>query len=118
MLLSKTKMGGNNVNTNYYRNESWINNTFSKRGKFVLGLLVVVLSVGIISCGCGVLQNFGGAKQEEEVPAVDVNPAPKEEVNVPSDNSVGLDVKDNQATNMISYDVTSIGRSDPFIFLI
>lgn len=115
MLLSKTKMGGNNVNTNYYRNESWINNTFSKRGKFVLGLLVVVLSVGIISCGCGVLQNFGGAKQEEEAPAVDVNPAPKEEVNVPSDNSVGLDVKDNQATNMISYDVTSIGRSDPFM---
>ena len=96
-------MGGNNVNTNYYRNESWINNTFSKRGRFVLGLLIAVLSVGIISCGCGVLQNLGGAaKQEEEVPIEDTNPAPKEEVNVPSDNSVGIDV-------------TSVGRSDPFM---
>lgn len=116
MLLSKTKMGGNNVNTNYYRNESWINNTFSKRGRFVLGLLIAVLSVGIISCGCGVLQNLGGAaKQEEEVPIEDTNPAPKEEVNVPSDNSVGIDAKDNQASNLISYDVTSVGRSDPFM---
>ena len=113
MLLSKTKMGGNNVNTNNYRNESWFDNTFGKRGRFVLGLLVVVLSVGMISCGCGVLQNLGGNKQEEEVPVANATPAPKEEVNVPSENAI--DIESNQASKMISYDVTSIGRSDPFM---
>ena len=55
-------MGGNNVNTNYYRNDSWVDNTFSKRGKLVLTLLAVVFSVGIIAGGCGFLQNLGGNK--------------------------------------------------------
>ncbi|MDE6137847.1 MAG: hypothetical protein K2F57_00085, partial [Candidatus Gastranaerophilales bacterium] len=57
-------MGGEKVNLNYYRNDSWVDNTFSKRGKWVLSLLLVVFSVGIIACGCGVLQNFGGDKSE------------------------------------------------------
>lgn len=65
-------MGGNNVNTNYYRNDSWVDNTFSKRGKLVLTLLAVVFSVGIIAGGCGFLQNLGGNKQEE-VPVADTN---------------------------------------------
>ena len=107
-------MGGNNVNTNYYRNDSWVDNTFSKRGKLVLTLLAVVFSVGIIAGGCGFLQNLGGNKQEE-VPVADTNPAPREGVEVPSENSVDLDVESEQASNLVSYDVTSIGRSDPFM---
>lgn len=109
-------MGGNNVNTNYYRKESWINNTFSKRGKCVLALLAVVFSVGIVAGGCGFLQNLGGAKEEEIPPApiADVTTAPKE-VNVPSDSKVNLDVDADKASSMVSYDVATIGRSDPFM---
>lgn len=104
------------MNTNYYRKENWVDNTFSKRGKFALILLGVVFSVGIISCGCGVLQKFGGASEETPSPVADVTPAlPKEEVNVPAENSVDLNVDTNQASSMVSYDVTSIGRSDPFM---
>ena len=47
------------MNINYYRNENWVDNTFSKRGKKVLALLAVIFSVGIVAGGCGVLQNFG-----------------------------------------------------------
>lgn len=109
-------MGGNNVNTNYYRNESWVDNTFSKRGKCVLALLAVVFSVGIIAGGCGFLQNIGGAKEEAPVPAVSEAPAPpKEDVKVPGEGGVELDVDSEQASSMVSYDVASIGRADPFM---
>lgn len=104
------------MNTNYYRNESWVDNTFSKRGKFVLTLLGVVLSVGIIAGGCGFLQNIGGNKAED-IPAPAANPVPAQaaDVNVPSDKSVDLDVDSNEASSMVSYDVTTIGRADPFM---
>lgn len=109
-------MGGNNVNTNYYRNESWVDNTFSKRGKFVLTLLAVVFSVGIVAGGCGVLQNIGGAKEEAPAPvAANPTPAPKADVDVPKDGNVDIDVDSNQASTMVSYDVTTIGRADPFM---
>lgn len=112
-------MGGDNVNINYYRNESWVDNTFSKRGKWVMALLATVLFVGLVAGGCGVLQNIGsGGENVENVapePVADVA-APKEEVNVPSDNTVDIDVAaPSQASNMISYDVSSIGRADPFM---
>lgn len=109
-------MGGDNVNINYYRNESWVDNTFSKRGKWVISLLAVVLLVGIIAGGCGVLQNIGiGNKPEETAPAPVADVAPREEVNVPSDNNVDLDITSAQPSNMVSYDVSSIGRADPFM---
>lgn len=111
-------MGGKNVNINYYRNESWVDNTFSKRGKWVLTLLGLVFSVGMIAGGCGFLQNMGGnAPQEPVVPTPEVAaPAPKAEVEVPKTNSnVDLEVADDQASSMVSYDVASIGRSDPFM---
>lgn len=115
-------MGGEKVNLNYYRNDSWVDNTFSKRGKWVLSLLLVVFSVGIIACGCGVLQNFGGDKSEapETVASVEpvanvAEPVKKDEVKVPSEGNVDMDVDSNQASAMVSYDVTSIGRSDPFM---
>ena len=110
-------MGGNNVNTNYYRKESWVDNTFSKRGKCVLALLSLVFSVGIIACGCGFLQNLGGAKEEEMVPTpvADVAAPVQNAVKVPSDSKVDLDVVADKASSMVSYDVTTIGRSDPFM---
>lgn len=117
-------MGGNKVNTNYYRNENWVDNTFSKRGKWVLSLLAVIFSVGIIAGGCGVLQNIGGnnaSTTPESVPT----PAPVEnvantannEVKLPeqSKESVDLDVEADQASSMVAYDVASIGRADPFM---
>lgn len=112
-------MGGNRVNTNYYRNESWVDNTFSKRGKGLLTLLAVVFSVGLIAGGCGFLQNLGGAKDEEVVPVANVvPPAPKKEVKAPKEEeeiNVDVDVDANQASSMVSYDVTTIGRADPFM---
>ncbi len=115
-------MGGDKVNTNYYRNESWVDNTFSKRGKWVLSLLAVVFSVGIIAGGCSFLPNMGGGgdavPQETAVapaePMANVNPAPNA-VNVPAEGNVDLDVDTDQASSMVSYDVTSVGRSDPFM---
>ena len=111
-------MGGDNVNINYYRNENWVDNTFSKRGKWVMSLLATVLFVGLVAGGCGVLQNInlgGGNNAQEAAPEPVANVAPREEVNVPSDNTVDVDVSSPQASSMISYDVSSIGRADPFM---
>ena len=112
-------MGGDKVNINYYRNENWVDNTFSRKGKRVLTLLVMVLAVGLIAGGCGVLQNF--APKAEEAPVQDVVPAQaadnsqrQEQVEVPDD-SVEIEVESDKASTMVSYDVTSIGRSDPFM---
>lgn len=109
-------MGGNNVNIDYYRNDSWVDNTFSKKGKCILTLLAVVFFVGIIAGGCGFLQNIGGgAAPQQDTPVVaDTNPAPKP-VEVPSENTIDIEDEANEASRMVSYDVTSIGRSDPFM---
>ncbi len=117
-------MGGNNVNTNYYRNENWVDSTFSKRGKWVLSLLAVIFSVGIIAGGCGMLQNIGGnnvATPAPEAPAASpatpqTTPAANEEaVKLPEEGKADIEVDANQASSMVSYDVASIGRSDPFM---
>ncbi len=107
------------MNTNYYRDESWVDNTFSKRGKWVLTLLALVFSVGIVAGGCGVLQNFGGGAAQDSAPAPApapiATPEPKAEAKVQEEEGVDLEVDDTQASSMVSYDVTSIGRSDPFM---
>ena len=119
-------MGGEKVNINYYRNENWVDNTFSKRGKKVLALLAMVFSVGIVAGGCGMLQNFGigggdTAVPEAVAPVVPATPEPQatQEVAVEEQKAEAeveeMDVEENQATSMIAYDVTSIGRSDPFM---
>lgn len=110
-------MGGEKVNINYYRNENWVDNTFSKRGKKVLALLAVIFSVGIVAGGCGVLQNFGIGGGEATPEAV--APAPQAatpEVAV-EEQAVEetVEVEENQATSMVAYDVVSVGRSDPFM---
>ena len=112
-------MGGDKVNTNYYRNENWIDNTFSKRGKWVLSLLAVVFFVGIVAGGCSFLPNIGGQQDAapEQVatePVADVNNTPAQ-VNVADKGNVDMDVEVDQASSMVSYDITSIGRSDPFM---
>ena len=98
-------MGGEKVNINYYRNENWVDNTFSKRGKKVLALLAVIFSVGFVAGGCGVLQNFG-IGGGEATPEVAVEEQAVEET---------VEVEENQATSMVAYDVVSVGRSDPFM---
>ncbi len=111
------------MNTNYSRNESWLDNTFSRRGKCVFALLAAVFTVGIIAGGCGFLQNIGGGAAEEETPVpvaqpvadADAEPKAKENVNVPDENSTELDVESKEASTMVSYDVTDIGRADPFM---
>ena len=114
------------MNINYYRNENWVDNTFSKRGKKVLALLAMVFSVGIVAGGCGMLQNFGigggdTAVPEAVAPVVPATPEPQatQEVAVEEQKAEAeveeMDVEENQATSMIAYDVTSIGRSDPFM---
>ncbi len=110
------------MNINYYRNESWVDNTFSKRGKKVLALLAVVFSVGIVAGGCGVLQNFGiGGEAPAPEAAAPVLPEPQAATPEVANEqkaeaeSVEMDVEENQATSMVVYDVTSIGRSDPFM---
>ena len=115
-------MGGEKVNINYYRNENWVDNTFSKRGKWVLSLMAVIVSVGIIAGGCGVLQNFGVgtdtatpeavAPVAPEVPVADVAPEVKAEEETAK---AEAEPAANQASSMVSYEVTSIGRSDPFM---
>lgn len=106
-------MGGDNVNTNYYRDESWVGNTFSKRGKWVLSLLVAVLSVGLIAGGCGMLQNIGGPKTDD-IASTEVADAPSQEgVTVPTD--LDVDIEAGQPGSMVNYDVSSIGRADPFM---
>lgn len=108
------------MNTNYSRNESWIDNTFSRRGKCVIALLAAVFTVGIIAGGCGFLQNIGSGSEEQapasvEQPTANAAPEAKESVNVPTEDSTDVDVKQNESNAMVSYDVTDIGRSDPFM---
>lgn len=107
-------MGGDNVNTNYYRDESWVGNTFSKRGKWVLSLLVAVFSVGLIAGGCGMMQNIGDImpKQNDAEEIADAGVTPQEGVTVPTD--MDVDIEPGQSS-MVSYDVSSIGRADPFM---
>ncbi len=82
---------------------------FAGKGKSILSLMAAVVIVGFIACGCGIM----GAKQEEAPVAVAPEPPmPKKEVSVPAEN-VELDA--NKASNLVSYDVTSIGRADPFM---
>ncbi len=109
-------MGGDNVNTNYYREESWVGSTFTKRGKWVLSLLASVLVVGMIAGGCGVLQNIGMNNQPEPEPVttevVDIDATPTEGVNVPADTDIDVSPS---ASSMVNYDVSSVGRADPFM---
>lgn len=109
------------MNINYYRNESWVDNTFSNRGKKVLALLTVVFTVGIVACGCGVLQNFGIGGGESATPEATTPAVPEAQVETPDVSQeqkaeeVELEAEPEQATSMVAYDVTSIGRSDPFM---
>lgn len=101
------------MSTNYYRSESWVDNTFSKRGKFVLILFAVVFFVGIVTGGCGFLQNFGGNKNVSNVAPADSSTSPIAAVKTPEEETKELEVEED--SKMVSYDVTSIGRSDPFM---
>lgn len=80
--------------------------------KMPLLLLGVIAIVGVMSVGCG-------QKAEEDVALDTPQPAPVEQesqgVNVPDENTVDIDAASNQASKMVSYDVSSVGRADPFM---
>ena len=75
-----------------------------------IAMLLVLFTSCIFLSGCG-------AKQEEEVlvpPQPVVQEKPSKPVNVPAEKET-VDVENELATKMVSYDVLSIGRSDPFM---
>ncbi len=104
---------GKDMGSDFYSMEK-LTNRESKLGglKAIVVLLSAVFVVCAITAGCA-------QKQEEDVAQVP-QPAPveasqQEGVKVPEETSVDLDVDTNQASKMVSYDVTSVGRADPFM---
>lgn len=106
-------IGGDSVKT-YYRNENWVERTFSKRGRFVAALLAVTCSVGIIAGGCSFIPNMAPKSEApEETP---VAAASTEEVAVESSEiTVPTDAEAAAENKLVGYDVVSVGRSDPFM---
>ena len=94
--------------------------SFSKYVKSIFSLLISVLFIGMLSCAC---TQQAAEEPEVQVPedtsqAVDVQP--EEEIPVSNTSSTSdVEVSDQQddgiPTKMVSYDVTTIGRSDPFM---
>ena len=102
------------MNTNYYRKENWAEKTFSKRGRFVIALIAMVCTVGVIAGGCSFvpnLRNFGNKAEESEIPiaatADPAQPVESAEINVPTE--------EDNSNKLVGYDVVSVGRSDPFM---
>ncbi len=102
------------MKTNYYRKNGWMKDSFAQRGKLISLLLATVFAIGLIAGGCGVFQG-GADKADNDAPVevVDIDVTPTEGVTVPSD--MDVDIEPAQATKMVSYDVTSVGRADPFM---
>jgi len=98
----------------YYRNENWVDRTFSKRGRFVAALMIVACSVGIIAGGCSFMPNMAPKSQAPETPVAE---AASEEVAVESSEiTVPTDAESTDNSNkLVGYDVVSVGRSDPFM---
>lgn len=103
---------GNNMGSDYYSMEKLANRK-QKHGslKAILALLCSMFVVCAITAGC--------ANKQDDVAEVP-QPSPvevqqNEGVNVPADNSADLDVDEGQGSKMVAYDVTSIGRADPFM---
>ncbi len=97
------------MNTHFYEEENTI---FSRHKTQIISLFIAILITGVVVCGCG--------KKEEAVP-----PTPKEisqeqpervkDVEVPSESTVEIDLEPTPSGDMVSYDVTTIGRADPFM---
>ncbi len=81
---------------------------FNKKIGNILGLVIAVILLSFCISGC--------VPQKEE-PQKPLPPVPKaNNTNPEPHKSVNIDVEDDDlADNMISYDVTTIGRSDPFM---
>lgn len=106
------------MNTNYYRNENWVEKTFSKRGRLLIGLMIAACSVGIIAGGCSFVPNIGGlGKKAEETSEIPIA-APSENVSQaeqPESAEINVPAEDEAANKLVGYDVVSVGRSDPFM---
>ena len=81
-----------------------------KMMKRILVLFALVATCTMLS-GCA-------QKQEEFVPPPQVNEEASQPVNVPDEegnSTAELSIEDELSSKMVSYDVTSVGRSDPFM---
>lgn len=104
------------MNTNYYKDENWAEKTFSKRGRVVISLMIVVCAVGMIACGCSFVPNLPNlgkkAPSESEIPIASTSesaqPTETAEINVPTE-------EEDKSDKLVGYDVVSVGRSDPFM---
>lgn len=95
---------------NFYRNKIGISKVYFKQKQAIMALLTVVVLVGAITVGCGA-KNSEKDNSEE---VANIQPVAKSsEVNVPSEDTVVIDVDD--SSKLVSYDVTTIGRADPFM---
>lgn len=100
------------MNTSYFEKEG---SMFARHKAHIITFIVAVLVAGVVVCGCG-------KKAEEETapePAAQSQPA---EINEAQEASAAVDVDVDihvsgrkTSGDMVSYDVTSIGRSDPFM---
>jgi len=105
---------GRGMNTDSY-SERFLEDKKQKFSSWKLVSIVftVVIFASLVTVGCG--------KKTEEAadiqPPVPVEENKTAEVNVPAEDTevVNTNAMSNQASNMISYDVTTIGRSDPFM---
>lgn len=102
---------GRNSKLRYSYLEKDIYNKPTKTLKYVMLLLVALTAIVMVVSGCG-SQNKTSNSNAPSVPS-----SPPPEVNVPEQNkSVDLEVKDDSKdTRMVSYDVMSVGRSNPFM---
>lgn len=106
------------MNIDYYRNDSWVDSTFSKRGKFVLGLFSAAIVVGLIAAGCGVVQNMNNEEQAQQPVAAAPSPKAQNTAEIPADNDVDIEISAEPAkkgSGMVAYDIGSVGRADPFM---
>ncbi|MBR1424793.1 hypothetical protein IJ579_04440 [bacterium] len=99
------------MNRHYCEKES-----FKKRKLGLLSLFLSILFAGLIVCGCGnnaqdevVTPDSSEGQIENQAPDVSKN-----EAKVDENSEISVDT-DSRATDMVSYDITSIGRSDPFM---
>ena len=116
-------MGGDKVNIEYYKRDSWLDRTFSKKGKFVMSLMLVTLLTGLFVAGCGMMNKGSQEPQVQEQAPAAAEASTPEVADVANDGGVEIEIDVAQATptvkksdsGMVTYHVSSVGRADPFM---
>ncbi len=90
---------------------------FDKSIRRILPLLVCAIITGFFVSGCGPeSQTQDNGLQVPTPVAQNQNNEPNSPVRIPTENMVDIDVEDEASSgNMVSYDVATIGRGNPFM---